>query len=105
MRAVDDRQQRIGRGLPALGRDVALRVDGARAALENDLAAADLCGHAVPVGVALTVGEQDRRAQRVPVPALDQQADDAGPLRLPGGIEHVWRRGGLLHVRTAVSLV
>ena len=37
--------------------------------------------------------------------ALDEKTDDAGPLRLPGGIEHVWRRGGLLHVRTAVSLV
>ena len=62
MRAVDDRQQRIGRGLAPLGGDVALRVDGARAALQDDLAAADLRGHAVPVGVGLAIGLQDRRA-------------------------------------------
>ena len=91
MRAVDDGQQRIRRGLAPLGGDVALRVDGARAALQDDLAAADLLGQAVPVGVARAVGQQDRRAQRVPVPALDQEADDAGPLRLPGFVERVWR--------------
>ena len=25
------------------------------------------------------------------MPALDQEADDAGPLRLPGVVERVWR--------------
>ena len=104
MRAVDDGQQRIRRGLAPLGGDVALVVDPARAALQDDLFTPDLLRQAVPVGVGLAIGEQDRRAQRVPMSALDQEPDDAGPLRLPGGIEHVWRRGGLLHVRTAVSL-
>ena len=80
-------------------------VDGARAALEDDLFTPDLLRQAVPVGVGLAIGEQDRRAQRVPLAALDQEPDDAGPLRLPGGIEHVWRRRGLLHARTAVSPV
>ena len=36
--------------------------DGARAALQDDLAAADLRGHAVPIGVGLAIGLQDRRA-------------------------------------------
>ena len=72
-------------------KSVALRVDGARAALEHDLLAPDLRGHAVPVGVGLAIGKQDRRSQRVPVAALDQEADDAGPLRLPGFVERVWR--------------
>ena len=91
MCAADDRQQRIGRGLAPLGGDLAVLIDGARGPMEYDFLAADLRGHAVPVGVALTVGEQDRRAQRVPVPALDEEADDAGPLRLPGFVERVWR--------------
>ena len=57
MRALDDRQQRIGRGLPARGRDVALGIDGARGPLEDDLEATDLRRHAVPVGVGLAIGE------------------------------------------------
>ena len=105
VRAVDDGQQRIRRGLAPLGGDVALRVDGARTALEDDLAATDLRRHAVPVGVGLAIGEQDRRAQRVPVPALDEKTDDAGPLRLPGGIERGRRGRWLHHARTAVSPV
>ena len=84
----------FGAGLTPLGGDVALRVDGARAALQDDLFTPDLLRQAVPVGVGLAIGEQDRRAQRVPMSALDEKTDDAGPLRLPGGIEHVWRRGG-----------
>ena len=77
MRAVDDGQQRIRGGLPALGGDLALRVDGAQGPLEHDLLAADLLRQAVPVGVALAIGEQHRRSQRVPMSALDQF--DLGP--------------------------
>ena len=39
------------------GGDVALGVDGARGPLEDDFLAADLRGHAVPVGVALAIRE------------------------------------------------
>ena len=105
MCAVDDGQQRIGRGLPPRGGDVTLIVDGARSPLEDDCLPADLLGQAVPVGVALAIGEQDRRAQRVPVPALDEEADDAGPFRSPDVVERVWRGRGLHHARTAVSPV
>ena len=64
-----------------------------------------LLGQAVPVGVALTIGEQDRRPQRVPMAALDQEPHDAGPLRAPDVVERARRGRRLHHARTAVSPV
>ena len=73
MRAVDDGQQRIGRGLPPRGGDVTLIVDGARSPLEDDLEATKL----VPTHL-FRPGYRVRRAKGAPTRAWAYPRKDRG---------------------------